>query len=294
MISSSQTQRPFRMMTASPPTGLIASTKRVMLCAIAGFGCLVLTSSTPPPAFIEYGMKLPVKDPRFGYLESFAHLEAMRNGGTELFASRIESRLPKYKGLMKSVAWENHMDWHLLAAMSYQESFWDPDATSPTGVRGMMMLTEDTAEELEVDDRTDPRESLEGGARYFTQLHDDLPDRIAEPDRTLMALAAYNMGMSHLEDARILTQRYGKDPDSWLAVKEFLPLLQQKPYYKTLEHGYARGDEALAYVSRIRQYHTILTWHTRLETYNLAAARASAGFSAASAPAAPAWQPSTL
>jgi len=233
----------------------------------------LIPASTAPRESHSAGLRITFLDERFAYLESFAHLEAMRHGGHKLFAQRIETRLPRYEGLMQSAAREHDLDWHLIAAMSYQESFWNPDATSPTGVRGLMMLTLQTAKELSVTDRLDPRESIHGGARYFAQLRNRLPASIAEPDRTWMALAAYNIGMSHLEGARVLTQHLGKDPNVWTDVKQHLPLLEDKHYYQYLRNGYARGNEAVAYVERIRQYHTILTWHHNIEQYGLAVVR---------------------
>jgi membrane-bound lytic murein transglycosylase F len=233
----------------------------------------LIPASTAPRESHSLGSRLTFLDERFAYLESFAHLDAMQNGGNKLFAQRIETRLPRYRGLMQSAARAQGLDWPLLAAMSYQESFWNPDATSPTGVRGLMMLTLETARELSIADRLDPRESIHGGARYFAQLKSRLPSTVAEPDRTWMALAAYNMGMSHLEDARILTQHLGKNPNLWTDVKRQIPLLQDERYYRYLPNGYARGKEAIAYVERIRQYHTILTWHDNIEQYGLAVAQ---------------------
>jgi membrane-bound lytic murein transglycosylase F len=195
----------------------------------------------------------------------FNDMESMKSGGKELFSQRIATRLPKYKGLIHSAASAHNIDWHLLAAMSYQESFWNPDATSPTGVRGFMMLTRLTANELDIQNRLDPKQSIYGGAKYFALLRDRLPERIQEPDRSYMALAAYNMGMNHLEDARILTEYYGRDPDSWDDVEEFVPLLQRREYFSALPSGFARGEEAVSYVQRIREYHTVLAWNTRLE-----------------------------
>lgn len=195
----------------------------------------------------------------------FNHLASMQSGGKELFSQRLQTRLPKYKGLIRGAANTHNLDWQLLAAMSYQESFWNPDAVSPTGVRGFMMLTRPTARELEVRNRLDPKQSINGGARYFSQLRDRLPERIPEPDRTYMALAAYNMGMNHLQDARILTEHYGRDADSWDDVEEFIPLLQHSEYYSALPSGFARGEEAVNYVQRVREYYVVLAWHLRLE-----------------------------
>lgn len=155
------------------------------------------------------------------------------------------------------------MDWHLLAAIAYQESHWNPNAKSPTGVRGLMMLTLPTAREMGVTDRVDPRQSLEGGTKYFLQTRSRIPDDITEPNRTWLALAAYNIGMGHLEDARVLTERAGKNPDRWKDIKEFLPLLQKKKYFSTVRHGYARGQEPVDYVKNVRHYTMVLRRNSR-------------------------------
>ena len=152
------------------------------------------------------------------------------------------------------------MDWHLLAAIAYQESHWNPKAASPTGVRGMMMLTLPTAREMGVDNRLDAAQSLRGGARYLKNIKRRLPNDIYEPDRTWLALAAYNIGMGHLEDARVITERQGGDPHLWQDVMERLPLLQKSKHYQTTRYGYARGLEAVTYVQNIRHYFSILEW----------------------------------
>lgn len=181
---------------------------------------------------------------------------------SQTFVGKVRRDLSDYQQLIEIVAKEQKMPWELLAAISYQESHWDPKATSRTGVRGMMMLTLATAEEMEVDDRTDPAQSLRGGARYFKELRRRLPDDIVEPDRSWLALAAYNIGMGHLEDARVLTQRRGGDPHFWADIMDTLPLLEEPQHYRTLRYGYARGLEAVRYVQNIRHYFNILRWQT--------------------------------
>jgi membrane-bound lytic murein transglycosylase F len=150
------------------------------------------------------------------------------------------------------------MDWHLLAAVAYQESHWNPKAKSPTGVRGLMMLTLSTAKEMNVENRLDAAQSLKGGAAYLLKLKARLPQRILDPDRTLFALAAYNVGFGHLEDARVLTVRAGKNPDHWEDVRAHLPLLSKKEFYSTVKYGYARGGEPVLYVDNIQYYKTYL------------------------------------
>ena len=176
------------------------------------------------------------------------------------FMKQIRNRLPPLIPVFQEVASAHDLDWRLLAAMGYQESHWDPDATSRTGVRGIMMLTQRTAAQLGIHDRLDPVQSIEGGARYFLRMHKRIPKRIAEPDRTWMALAAYNMGWGHLEDVRVLTQKQGGDPDRWHDVNERLTLLSQEKWYRQTRYGYARGYEAKQYVENIRSYFDTLVW----------------------------------
>lgn len=190
----------------------------------------------------------------------FGHTDSVSRIGSHTFALKMRDALPPYRDLIKTVAREYNMDWHMLAAIAYQESHWDPHAASPTGVRGMMMLTLPTAREMGVTNRLDATQSLRGGARYFKNIKRRLPDDIYEPDRTWLALAAYNIGMGHLEDARVLTQRQGGDPHLWRDVMERLPLLQKSQYYSKTRYGYARGSEAVTYVQNIRHYFNILSW----------------------------------
>jgi membrane-bound lytic murein transglycosylase F len=174
------------------------------------------------------------------------------------FRARIDVRLPNYQDLFVEAGKRTGIDWRLLAAQAYQESYWNIHAVSPTGVRGIMQLTQSTAQQLNIENRIDPKASIKGGAIYLKRLRDKLPERIAEPDRTWMALAAYNVGFGHLEDARILTQKQDGDPDKWTDVRERLPLLAKAKWYKQTKHGYARGYEPVQYVRRIRTFYSIL------------------------------------
>ncbi len=176
------------------------------------------------------------------------------------FMKQVRNRLPPLMPVFQEVAAAHDMDWRLLAAMGYQESHWDPDAASKTGVRGIMMLTQRTARQLGINDRLDPAQSIEGGARYFLRMLKRIPARIPEPDRSWMALAAYNMGWGHLEDVRVLTQKQGGNPDRWQDVNERLPLLSQEKWYRQTRYGYARGYEARQYVENIRSYFDTLVW----------------------------------
>ncbi len=190
----------------------------------------------------------------------YGHVEQLNYVDTRTFRRHINSRLPELIPYFQEAAEATGIDWRLLAAIGYQESHWDPKAVSPTGVRGIMMLTRDTAAQLGVKDRNDPRQSILGGARYLRLMEKKIPERIQEPDRLWLALAGYNIGFGHLEDARILTQRAGRDPDRWAEVKRFLPLLSQEEYYSTVKRGFARGREPVTYVDNIRSYYELLLW----------------------------------
>lgn len=193
----------------------------------------------------------------------FGHDDYLEYVGARTFIQHVHTRLSDYTELFREAARDNDFDWKLLAALGYQESHWDPEATSPTGVRGLMMLTLPTASDLGVQDRLDPVESIEGGARYLRELKDRLPASITGDDRLFMAMAAYNVGLGHLYDARRITEQRGGDPDRWADVRESLPLLQEREWHSQTRHGYARGGEPVIYVRNIRRYHEILRYVDR-------------------------------
>ena len=188
----------------------------------------------------------------------YGHINRLDNVDIANFLELRQSLLPRYRAAFKEAQDITGIDWRMLAALGFQESHWDPLATSPTGVRGLMMLTSDTADRMQLTDRLDPHQSILAGAQYLQELKDALPERITDPDRTWFALAAYNIGLGHLEDARVLTQRRGGNPDLWVDVKKSLPLLSRYEYHSTLKHGYCRGGEALVLTENIRNYYDIL------------------------------------
>jgi len=193
-------------------------------------------------------------------MEKFDYVDARK------FVDRFETRFPPFQSLFEDVSKEQEMDWRLLAAISYQESHWNEQAISFTGVEGLMMLTLDTAKSMGVENRIDPEQSIRGGSIYLKSLMAKIPERIAEPDRTWLALAAYNVGFGHLEDARILTQKQGGDPDNWLEVKQRLPLLSRKEWYEQTKFGYARGVEPVLFVENVRKYYNTLVLLTQSTT----------------------------
>jgi membrane-bound lytic murein transglycosylase F len=191
---------------------------------------------------------------------NYGHVEDFDYVGTKIFRRHIETRLPQFQELFEKAAAKFDVDWRLIAAMGYQESHWDPEAISPTGVRGIMMLTLKTSKDLDVKDRLDPKSSISGGTQYFKLTLQRISKKIPEPDRTWMAMAAYNIGFSHLQDARQITRKLNKNPNRWIDVKQALPLLAKKKWYKQTRYGYARGWEPVQYVENIRSYYDILKW----------------------------------
>lgn len=188
----------------------------------------------------------------------YDYLERIHYVDKTTFRRHMLQRLPRWRPAFERAARAHDLDWRLLAAIAYQESHWDPKAVSPTGVKGMMMLTLPTARQVGVGQRLDPEQSISGGARYFSWVKSLLPARTADPDRTWMALAGYNLGYGHLQDARTLTARQGANPDRWVEVKHRLRLLSRREHYTTLRYGYARGYEAHRFVERIRYYYDLL------------------------------------
>jgi len=180
--------------------------------------------------------------------------------GARGFMRHMQSRLPLYKQWFEEAAEQSNQDWRLLAAIGYQESKWNPAAASSSGAKGLMQLTAGTASAGKVTNAADPRQSIFAGARYFRLVYEKIPAHVPQPDRTWFALAAYNIGYGHLEDARVLAQKAGRDPDSWQDVREFLPLLEQEYWYTQTENGYARGWEPVRYVDNVRGYRDLLEW----------------------------------
>jgi membrane-bound lytic murein transglycosylase F len=202
---------------------------------------------------IEDGTVASLRNRLLDPIQSYEYIESRH------FVDAMLERLPQLQPHFTRAA-KTDIDWRLLAAIAYQESHWRENAVSPTGVRGIMMLTEDTAARMGIEDRTDPAQSIRGGAEYFRIMRDTIPERIAEPDRTWLTLAAYNIGFGHLEDARVLTVRAGGNPDRWDDVKKQLPKLRNPAVYATLKRGYARGDEPVHFVRNIQRYYATLRW----------------------------------
>lgn len=196
-----------------------------------------------------------LKDRYFGHVDRLTPADSVR------FIERMRRVLPHYRDAFRAAQTRTGIDWRLLAALAYQESHWDPLATSPTGVRGLMMLTADTADALGVNNRLDPEQSIRAGAQYLAELRDALPPSVGERDRLSLALAAYNLGMGHLNAARYIARTRNANPDSWYEMKKVLPLLAKPQYYSRLKSGKGRGGEAVIMAENVRIYNDILNRH---------------------------------
>jgi len=199
----------------------------------------------------------------------YGHIDMLGSAGALHFAQHLEQRLPHYLAYFRAASEQTGLDWRLLAAVGYQESLWQADATSKTGVRGLMMLTQNTAEEMGVENRLNPAQSIQGGSRYLAQIKKRLPPEIEEPQRLWFALAAYNIGLGHLQDARLLAAAEGLNPNQWSDVSTMLVRLTQKKWHEKTRYGYARGGESVHFVRSVRRYYDILCWMNDLPAVNL-------------------------
>lgn len=203
----------------------------------------------------------------------YGHLHRLDRLSISWFLKRMQSRLPHYRAEFVAAQEMTGIDWRLLAALAYQESMWDPLATSYTNVRGMMMLTEETADRLKVSNRLDAGQSIRAGARYLNDIIASLPDDIPQPDRTWMGIAAYNLGLGHMNGALQIAKGMERDTTSWYEMKQVLPLMARPEYYRRLKSGRARGGEAVIMVENIRKFYDILSRFEAQEGENLNIAR---------------------
>lgn len=166
---------------------------------------------------------------------------------------KIDNVLPNFEYAFRKAGRKAGIDWQLIAAISYQESRWSNDAKSPTGVRGLMQLTTETAEFLGVDDRMDMTQSIDAAALYVKSLRKRLPKKIKEPERTWFAVGAYNVGLKHILAAYSKARIQGLDYTRWSVVSELLPTLYDQPF--------DRGVQAQNYVERVQIFTDIVRFY---------------------------------
>ncbi|MCL7744335.1 membrane-bound lytic murein transglycosylase MltF [Guyparkeria hydrothermalis] len=201
----------------------------------------------------------------------YAQFERLDESLSRRFLQDLETRARPYLRTFRRAGERYEIDWRLLASVGYQESKWQPDAVSHQGAYGLMQIILPTARGLGLTDPSNPTANIMAGAKYIAQLRELVPEEATEPDRTYLALAAYNVGIGHLSDALVLTRRQGGDPTQWAAVRERLPQLSDPAIYRDMRYGYARGSETVNYVENIRAFHDLMIWMATRE--NLLAAR---------------------
>lgn len=177
-------------------------------------------------------------------LASFYNRNIVKEDDWDIIQRDLTKRMPIYKASFIKTAEQYDLDWHLLAAIGYQESYLKPDSISPTGVRGIMMLTANTARAMGVSNRTDPMQSIQGGAKYYDQMLTRYSD-IPYPDRNWYALVAYNMGPGAVAGIQKRLEKQGKNPNDWMSLYEYLERNKAKN---------GRYKQAVQYVTRIRAY----------------------------------------
>jgi membrane-bound lytic murein transglycosylase F len=167
--------------------------------------------------------------------------------------------LPQYRSAFKEIGNQINMPWPLIAAVAFQESRWNHEATSYTGVKGLMQLTLQTAEHMGISDREDPFQSIWGGARYLKHLWEEWPEFRNPRDRLLVTLASYNAGFAHIYDVMEIIKSNGSDPYQWQNIEKVLPQLEDPKICEELPYGCARGRETVAFVKRTFSYYKILS-----------------------------------
>jgi len=190
----------------------------------------------------------------------YAQFERLDESLSRRFLQDLEHQAAPYLVTFRRAGERYQIDWRLLASVGYQESKWQPDAVSHQGAYGLMQITLPTARELGLTDPGNPTANIMSAAKYIAQLRGLVPEEAEEPDRTYLALAAYNVGIGHLSDAIELTRHQGGDPSQWADVRTRLPQLSEPTIYRDMRYGYARGSETVNYVENIRAFHDLMIW----------------------------------
>jgi membrane-bound lytic murein transglycosylase F len=198
------------------------------------------------------GILSKIYEKYYGRIEIFDYFDLKK------FHERIESRLPKYKDMIIKISEDYGFDWRMISALMYQESHFNANAKSRTGVLGLMQVTKSTAKQMGIENRLDPKQSLLAGIKYLNIQYEKFNEIKNDHQRLLFALASYNVGYGHIRDAQKIAQEQGLDKNKWTSLKKTLPLLSKRKYYHKTKYGYARGREPVQYIERILIYYDIL------------------------------------
>ncbi len=190
----------------------------------------------------------------------YTQFEQLDQKLAQQFIDDVDQRISPYLNAFKAAGKKYDIDWRLLAAMGYQESKWQPDALSNQGAYGLMQIMPPTAASIGLTDPGNPVKNITAAAKYLDYLRTQIDDQAPEPDLTYLALAAYNIGIGHLNDAIKLTRQQGGDPNRWRDIRERLTQLSNPKIYPKLRNGFARGEETVQYVENIRALHDLMIW----------------------------------
>ena len=181
---------------------------------------------------------------------------------SSLYSSRLNSdyytlgsgAISPYDDYLKKVADEINWDWRLLASMMYQESRFNPDAKSWAGAFGIMQLMPNTAKRFGVGPNSSVLQQIRASSLFIQWLDERLNDIEDTNERQKFILAAYNVGLGHIIDARNLAREMGKNPDIWDGQVADCLLMKSDPENldnPVIKYGYCRAQETFRYVADI-------------------------------------------
>ena len=182
---------------------------------------------------------------------------SLNNFEKSKFDKLLNEKFLLYENLFKKAGEENNVEWELLAAISFQESQWDPRAKSNMGVRGMMMVTLETAAIVGVKNRLDPEQSINGGSKYIATLLEKNIFGKSQSDQLAISLASYNLGPTNIIN---IAQTIDKEPDQmiWEDFESVLKSLSGEDVNLVDKNGYKRGQQAIDYVHRVEGYYKLM------------------------------------
>ena len=194
-------------------------------------------------------------------LENTYSQSSLNNFEKNKFKDLLSMRYPEFDLMFKEASEETNIEKNLLAAISFQESQWDPRAKSSMGVRGMMMVTLETAALVGVEKRLNPEQNIKGGAKYFAMLYEKNKIGPTQADKLSTTLASYNLGPTNIIN---LANEISNDIEkvSWNEIKDKLKDIESSEFNLTDNGSYTRGQQAIDYVSRVKDYYRLLSAHS--------------------------------
>jgi membrane-bound lytic murein transglycosylase F len=194
-------------------------------------------------------------------LENTYSQSSLNNFEKNKFKDLLSTRYPEFDVMFKEAAEETNIEKNLLAAISFQESQWDPRAKSSMGVRGMMMVTLETAALVGVEKRLNPEQNIKGGAKYFAMLFEKNKIGPTQADKLSTTLASYNLGPTNIIN---LANEISNDIEnvSWNEIEDKLKNIESSKLNLTDNGSYTRGQQAIDYVNRVKDYYRLLSAHS--------------------------------